>query len=165
MAPRKSTATKQPTRTKNGILPQTGGISRGGRRPTLTSPHVIFEILSQEGILWMMVRNIGAKPAFSIRIQFDQAFKGLGGTKQMNTLPLFTQLDFLGPLREIQVLLDQSAVYFHGNEPLRIVARVTFEEDNGHRYQTRSTHNLEVFRELGYVHPHQPIPCSTGQEH
>lgn len=156
MALRKHTETKQSQVTGKGALPRARRVSRNGRRPTLTSPHVIFEILSKEGILWMVVRNIGAKPAFFIRIQFDRSFKGLEGAKHMNTLPLFTKLDFLGPHREIQTVLDRSAAYFHRDEPLRLVARVTFEEDNGPKYETRSVHNLEVFQELGYVHTHKP---------
>ena len=156
MAPRKHTATKQNQVTGKGSLPQARRVSRSGRRPTLTSPHVIFEILLKEGILWMVVRNIGPKPAFFIRIQFEQSFKGLEGAKHMNTLPLFTQLDFLGPHREIQAVLDRSAAYFHRDEPLRLVARVKFEGDNGPKYETRSIHNLEVFQELGYVHTPKP---------
>ena len=155
MPPRKHTETKQSQVRGKGALPQVGRVSRSGRRPTLTSPHVIFEILLKEGILWVVVRNIGAKPAFFIRIQFEQSFKGLEGAKHMNTLSLFTRLDFLGPHREIQSVLDRSAAYFHRDEPLRLIARVTFEEDNGTRYETRSIHNLEVFQELGYIHTHK----------
>jgi len=138
-------------------LPQASSASVRIGRPTLTSPHVIFEILLVEGMLWMVVRNIGPKPAFHIRIKFDHSFKGLEGTKGMDTLPLFTQLEFLGPDREIQTVLDRSAAYFQRNEPLRLVARASFEEDAGRRYETRSIHNLEVFRDLGYIRVKKPL--------
>ena len=76
----------------------------------------------------------------------------------MDTLPLFTQLEFLGPHREIRTPLDRSAAYFHRKEPLRLVVQTSFEEDTGRRYETRSIHNLEVFRDLGYVQVHNPFP-------
>ena len=157
MSPAKKPSTKQAKVIKESSLSQASRVSGREFRPTLTSPHVIFEILSVEGMLWMVVRNIGPKPAFRIRIQFKQSFKGLEGTKRMDTLPLFTQLEFLGPHREIQTALDRSAAYFQRNEPLRLVARASFEEDTGRRYETRSIQNLEVFRALGYVHVHKPL--------
>lgn len=157
MSPAKKISTKQSSVTEKGSLPQASRVSGRGRRPTLSSPHVIFEILLVEGMLWMVVRNIGPKPAFHIRIQFEQSFKGLEGTKRMDTLPLFTQLEFLGPHREIQAALDRSAAYFQRNEPLRLVAQTGFEEDSGRRYETRSIHNLAVFRDLGYVHVDKPL--------
>lgn len=107
----------------------------------------------------MVVRNIGNKPAFHIRIQFDQEFNGLDGATRMDTLPLFTQLEFLGPQREIKTILDRSAAYFCRHEPLQIIARVRFAEENNRKYETRSIHNLEVFRELGIVHFHNPLPA------
>jgi len=157
MSPVKKTPTKQARVVEKVALPQASRVSGRGQRPTLTSPHVIFEILWVEGMMWMVVRNIGPKPACHIRIKFEQSFKGLEGTKRMDTLPLFTQLEFLGPHREIQAALDRSAAYFRRNEPLRLVAHASFEEDTGRRYKTRSIHNLEVFRDLGYVHVHKPL--------
>jgi len=157
MSPVKKTLTKQARVKEKVASPQASRVSGRRGRPTLTSPHVIFEILLVEGMLWMVVRNIGPQPACHIRIQFEQSFKGLEGTKRMDTLPLFTQLEFLGPHREIQTPLDRSVAYFHRNEPLQLVARASFEEDTGRRYETRSIHNLEVFRELGYVHVHKPL--------
>lgn len=131
------------------------------RKPTLNSPHVIFEILFVDGMLWMVVRNIGAKPAFHIRIHFEQPFNGLEGTKRMDTLPLFTHLEFLGPAREIKTLLDRSSAYFCRHEPLRITARVRFEEETTKKYETLSIHNLEVFRELGSIYFHPPSRLSA----
>jgi len=157
MSSAKKTSTKKARVTGKRSLPPRSRVSGRGRRPTVTSPHVIFEILFLEGMLWMVVRNIGPKPAFHIRIQFEQSFKGLEGTKRMDTLPLFKQLEFLGPDREIQTVLDRGAAYFQRNEPVRLVARASFEEETGRRYETGSIHNLEVFRDLGYVHIHNPL--------
>jgi len=57
---------------------------------------------------------------FHIRIQFEQEFKGLEGTKRVDTLPLFSRVEFLGPHRGIKTILERSAAYVCRQEPMQI---------------------------------------------
>src|ERR1700752_914479 len=86
-------------------------------------PEGIFECLFDRGMLSLAVRNIGARAARKVTVSFDQAFTGLGGSKEVSSLPLFKNIEFLGPAREIVTLLDTSGSYFARKQPTRIAAR------------------------------------------
>jgi hypothetical protein len=76
---------------------------------------------------------------------------GLGGTMVIGDLPLFRELTFLAPGREIRTLLDSSASYFASGQPTRIAAAVTYHDAAGRRHRATIRHNLEIYRRIAYV--------------
>jgi hypothetical protein len=114
-------------------------------------PEVIVEFLFDRGVLSVSVRNIGARAAMKVAISFDQKFTGLGGAKEISSLPLFKNVEFLGPAREIVTLLDTSASYFTRKQPTKIAARVSYLDADDRKYQTSIHHDLEIYRELSWV--------------
>ena len=74
---------------------------------------VIVEFLFDKGLLSIAVRNIGIRPARKVTVSFDPDFTGLGGSKDVSSLPLFKNIEFLGPARQIVTLLDTSASAIH----------------------------------------------------
>jgi hypothetical protein len=86
-----------------------------------------------------------------VAISFDGSFTGFGGSKEVSTLPLFRNLEFLGPGREIVTLLDTSASYFARKQPTRISARVSYLDAEDRKYEATIDHDLEIYRDLSWV--------------
>ncbi|MDR7550343.1 MAG: hypothetical protein QN131_10455 [Armatimonadota bacterium] len=120
----------------------------GGRA---AGPEVILDVLFDDGLLFLAVQNIGTLPAFNVSIVFDQPIYGLEGAREVSALPLFRHIAFLAPGREIRTFLDTAASYFQRRQPTAITAKVVFQDGDG-RYATRIIrHDLEIYREIGYV--------------
>lgn len=113
-------------------------------------PDVIIEFLFDQGLLHLALRNIGDRPAIAVSVKFDKKIVGLGGLKDISTLPVFRQLEFLGPGREILVFIDQSHSYFAGKQPTRISARVSYSDSEKRKHEVTINHDLEIYRELPY---------------
>jgi hypothetical protein len=114
-------------------------------------PEVILEFLFDKGLLSVSVRNIGSRAAMKVAVSFDRAFTGLGGSKEISSLPLFRNIEFLGPAREIITLLDTTESYFKRKQPTRIAARVSYLDAEQKKYETTIDHDLEIYRELSWV--------------
>src|SRR5262245_36898671 len=110
------------------------------------SPEVILEFLFDRGLLSVSVRNIGSRAAMKVAVTFDRRFTGLGGSKEISSLPLFRNIEFLGPAREIVTLLDTSESYFKRKQPTRISARVAYYDADKREYQTTIDHDLKLYR-------------------
>lgn len=114
-------------------------------------PDVVVEFLFDRGLLFISVRNIGARPATKISVKFDKKMIGLGGTKDISDLALFNNIEFLGPGREIITLLDASNSYFRRKQPTKISARVSYTDVEKRNYEVTINHDLEIYRELPYL--------------
>jgi hypothetical protein len=119
--------------------------------PGPPEPEVIVDVVFERGLLYLAVRNLGARPAHKVSCAFDKPFRGLGGQREMNTLRLFRNIELLAPGREIRTLLDSSAAYFARREPTRLSATVTYRAPDGSRHQSSVTHDLTIYREIAYV--------------
>lgn len=122
-------------------------------------PHVILDVVFEDGLLYLAVRNIGSRPALGVSVAFDAPIVGLGGAREVSALPLFRRLAFLAPGREIRTLLDTSASYFSRGQPERIVARITYRDARGRRRSAVIRHDLGIYRNLAYAH----VPQREGE--
>lgn len=114
-------------------------------------PDVILDIVFEDGLLFLALVNIGARPALGVQTEFRRPLVGLGGTKEVSALPLFRRVEFLAPGREIRTLLDSSASWFRRRQPAKIAARLSYAGEDGERYSTTVQHDLTVYREVAYV--------------
>ena len=114
-------------------------------------PPVIVDFEFERGLLSIVVRNLGDDPALDVKVQFDKVFNGLGGTREMNGLALFSKLRFLAPGKEIRTLLDSSAAYFARKEPTLLTATVSYRTPDGERRRGAVTHDLSIYRDLAYL--------------
>ena len=112
---------------------------------------VIVDVVFERGLLFLVVANTGDRPARSVRVKFDRAFRGVGGAKRIDRLTLFRRLEFLAPRKSIEVFLDRSAAYFARGEPTELNATVTWRAPDGARRTTTIHHDLEIYRDLGYI--------------
>ncbi|HYR76749.1 MAG TPA: hypothetical protein VEM96_12995 [Pyrinomonadaceae bacterium] len=60
-------------------------------------PEVIVEFLFDHGLLFISLRNIGDRPAIGVSVKFDKKIVGPDRKKDISALPLFRNLEFLGP--------------------------------------------------------------------
>ena len=114
-------------------------------------PEVIVEFLFERGLFHVSVHNIGDGPALGVRISFNKKITGLNGAKEISALPLFQNLEFLGPKREIVTFIDASSSYFTRKQPTRILVRVSYRDSDNHKYESTISHNLEIYRDLPYL--------------
>ncbi len=112
---------------------------------------VILDVLFERGLFFLMVANIGDRPAHAVRIRFKRTFTGLGGTRKYHRLALFERLEFLAPRKSIEVFLDRSASYFARGEPTTLEATITWRTGAGEERKSSVTHDLEIYRDLATI--------------
>lgn len=121
-------------------------------------PDVIVEFLFDEGMFFVSVNNIGNRPAIGVCVRFSKRIIGPDGKKDISALPLFNNIAFLGPGREIVAFIDASNSYFKRKQPTQISARVSYCDSEKQKYEVTIKHNLEIYRELPYLAPRPADP-------
>ena len=124
---------------------------RSKRRRPGPEPGVIVDILFENGLLFLSLKNVTRGAAYDVSVRFEPVLMGFGGTVVMGALPLFRDVTFLAPGREIRTLLDDSASYFASGQPTRIAATVTYVDAAGRRHSATMHHNIEMYRNVAYV--------------
>ncbi len=112
---------------------------------------VIVDFVFEEGVLYITVANIGERPALRVSCRFEPGFHGLGGDVEISRLPLFRNIEYLAPHKEIRTLVDSSAAYFARKEPTKLKVAVTYRDERGTRHQTELAHDLGIYKDLAYV--------------
>ena len=125
-------------------------------RAERSDPEVILDVVFERGLLFLVVANIGERPAHRVRIRFEQPFTGIGGTRKMQRLALFRRLEFLAPGRSIETFLDRSASYFARDEPTQLTAALSWRTPEGERRSSTIHHDLEIYRDLGFIEREVP---------
>ena len=114
-------------------------------------PDVIVDFIFERGLLFIALINIGKAPAYNITVEFSREIQGIEGSKLISQMPLFRRLEFMPPGKKIVTFIDSSASYFQHEQPLDIETIVTFRDHRGRRFLNRIKHNLDVYRNIGYV--------------
>jgi len=123
-------------------------------------PDVIVDFLFEDGMLFVVVQNIGSQPAVRVHVAFDPPFKGLGGMASIPDLPLFRNIEFLAPSRSICTLLDSSAAYFARQEPEQITATASYSDRSGQKFSSTMLHDLAIYRDIAFI-PKSERTCPT----
>jgi hypothetical protein len=114
-------------------------------------PEVIVDFNSQDGLLFVTLKNIGERSAHNVTTRFDKPFHGLGGRKPISELQLFKRVGFMPPGKEFSQFIDPVAAYFRRREPYRLTASITYADGGGRRFMNTVTHDLRIFRDLGHI--------------
>lgn len=114
-------------------------------------PEVIVDFIFEDGLFFIAVKNIGSAPAHNVSVAFDRKFTGVEGAKEISALPLFKNIAFFAPQKEIKAFLDHSASYFRRRQPAIIRATITFKDNSGAAHKTVSKHDLRIYKDIGYV--------------
>jgi len=112
---------------------------------------VILDVIFEDGLLFLAVQNLGDAPARRVSVRFDRALPGSGGRIDVAALALFRNIEFLAPRKSIRTFLDTTASWFARAAPTRFAARVTYVDAAGRRRSATVAHDLEIYRDIGYV--------------
>lgn len=110
-----------------------------------------MDFIFDQGLFFISVKNIGDKPAYRISIDFDKSIFGVEGNKEITKLALFRNIEFLPPQKEIMTFVDSSESYFKREEPTKVLINITFFDEKGSKYKKKIYHDLEIYREIGYL--------------
>ncbi len=66
-------------------------------------------------------------------------------------MPLFRNIAFLVPQKEIRTLLDSATAYFGRRQSVLIEAEINFRDRTGASFTTAVRHDLRIYKELAYV--------------
>ena len=132
-------------------------------RSRLHPPDVIVDVVHEDGLLFVVLQNIGTGPAENVSVTFMPDLHALRGTVALSELALFRDLPFLPPGKSIRAFLDVGPAYFAREAPTRFTTTVRFQSEHGASFRRMSTHDLTVYQQLGYVdrspaRPHDPSP-------
>jgi hypothetical protein len=113
-------------------------------------PEMILDFEFEDGALFILLRNIGERPAYKVKTTIEPPIRGLGGSQPLADLPLFRDTPFFAPGKQIRFLFDSGALYFSRSEPTRLTVRITYADDKGRKLETVIQHDLEIYRSLAY---------------
>jgi hypothetical protein len=116
-------------------------------------PEVIVDFTFADGLIFVVLRNIGKRSAYRVSTRFDQPFHGLDGRKRITDLRLFRRVEFMPPGKEFVQLVDRLDAYLRRREPTRLVATVTYRDRDGHRFEDVIPHDLRIYHDLGEHRP------------
>jgi hypothetical protein len=114
-------------------------------------PDVIVDFVFENGLFHISVINIGDAPAFTVNVSFNRPLKGLGGKKVVSDMALFQNIEFMPPQKRISTFLDTAASYFKQQLPTDFITTIKFNDRDGKRYQNVMKHNINIYRDIGYV--------------
>jgi len=120
------------------------------RRPP-REPDVILDLEFEDGLFFLVLENIGGRPAHAVRVRFAEPLHGLGGEKRIDRLQIFRRLELLGPGRCVRVFLDRAALLFAREQQTTLGARITWRTDDGARGARAVRHDLAAYRDFPYL--------------
>lgn len=129
-------------------------ISRNENSTRLSSLEVIVDFIHDDGLFYVAIENLSGRPALKVSVRFDPKIFGVGGL-DVSTLALFRNIEFLAPRKRIVTFLDTATAYFGRREPTKISLEVTYQDPDAHWHNGIIHHDLEIYREIGFVRRQQ----------
>jgi len=120
-------------------------------RDNAPRPDVIVDFSAPESLLYVGIKNIGARSAYRVVTTFDKPFHGVDGTKCITDLQLFRSLPFLPPGKEFLQFIDPLSAYFQRREPTRLRVTIRYADREGRKYEEIIPHDLRIYRDLGFT--------------
>lgn len=118
---------------------------------TETIYNVFVDFVFDEGLLFIVIKNNGINPVFNVYVSFDCRIFGLNGEKDVNSMNLFRNIEFLAPNKEIKTFLDSCESYFKREQPSKIGIEVTYKDINKKSHTVIIKHNLEIYRDIVFL--------------
>src|SRR5215470_2104771 len=75
-------------------------------------PEIIVDFQCESGMLFVLLKNIGARSAYGVRTTFDKPLVGLSGGKRISELQLFRCVEFVPPGKEFSQFIDPVTTWF-----------------------------------------------------
>jgi len=126
-------------------------------RPRLSSgsnaprPDIIVDFNCEQGLLFVSLKNIGMRSAYNVSTVFDKPLLGLSGQKCISELQLFRCVEFVPPGKQFSQFVDPVVTWFQQGRPSRYTITVSYSDRNGKHFRERIIHDLDIYRDLGYI--------------
>jgi hypothetical protein len=114
-------------------------------------PEIIVDFLCEQGLLFLKLKNIGARSGYKVSTKFDKPLYGLDGQKSISEMQLFRRLEFIPPGKEFVQLVDPVVSWFKRRHPSRLTIQLTYRDREGHRFEERIVHDLRIYQDLGHT--------------
>jgi len=114
-------------------------------------PEVIVDFTCDDGMLSVVLKNIGTRSAYGVTTRFDKPIRGLEGRKRISDLRLFARLEFMPPGKEFAQFIDPMAVYLKRRAPAKLTVTISYADREGRRFEEVIKHDLRVFSDLGFI--------------
>ncbi len=112
---------------------------------------IYTDFIFDDGLFFIMIKNNSNNPAFKVRIKFNTRILGVNGSKEITSLNLFKNIEFLAPQKEIKTFLDSSESYFSRKQPTKITTEIYYKDVQNKDHQVVINHDLEIYRDIGFV--------------
>lgn len=117
-----------------------------------SSPNVLLDVLFEQGLLYLVIKNYAHVEAFNIHIHFSTPFSGVQGKEAIASFAIFERLRYLPPMKEIRIFWDVAAAYFsREDEPTEIESHIIWFDKFDQPYDKTIIHDVGIYQELGYI--------------
>jgi hypothetical protein len=110
-------------------------------------PEIVFDFEYKDGLLFIILENIGYAPAYGLSVKFDK--KVIGHLdRQIDAMNVFTALAYMPPGKKFQIFVDSFKSYLAKEQPLIVNISLRYS-DKFHRSHSESImHNLSIYKDL-----------------
>jgi hypothetical protein len=105
----------------------------------------------RRGFFFMVLRNIGDEPAVKVVTKIGGKIVGPDGSRTINELNLFRNLEFIPPGKEFRVLVGSAATYFATKQPTKFTAVISYSDANKGSYTETMAHDLSIYTDLPHA--------------
>jgi hypothetical protein len=103
------------------------------------------------GILYIIIENIGPFSAYKISIKFDKEITGVEGEKKISAMRIFDSIEFLPPYKKIRIFVDAFASYLLRKQPLVIGVTIKYSNKNNKEFQNVIKHDLSIYQDFPHI--------------
>src|SRR3989442_13776961 len=94
-------------------------------------PDDIVDFNCEQGMLFITLKNIGARSAYAVTTTFDKPLYGLEGKKCISELQLFRRAEFVPPGKEFAQLMGPIAGWFKQRRSAKVNITITYRDREG----------------------------------
>lgn len=117
------------------------------------APNVVVDLILKEDLVFLVIKNHSPVfPALNVRFDFRPGILGLGGTKKIHSLQVFSNIPFLSPNREIEVFVDHLPAFLANFTGQFLDIQVMYQSEQNRNYRRFIRHNIHMLRDLPIVH-------------
>ncbi|MDH5463416.1 MAG: hypothetical protein OEW49_03825 [Nitrosopumilus sp.] len=112
------------------------------------NPNVIVDFEYDEGLIFIVIENIGNDSAYNTSVRFNKKILGMQKTKKISDLRIFQSLSFLPPGKKIKILVDLFQFYLAGKQPTQISTVISFSNKLKQIFQNSIQHDLSIYKDF-----------------
>lgn len=102
-------------------------------------------------MFFIVIKNNSNNPVFKVKVKFNNRILGVNGSKEITSLKLFKNIEFLAPQKEIRTFLDTSESYFSRKQPTKIITEIFYKDIHNKSHEIVIKHDLEIYRDIGFI--------------